>query len=351
MTEARGSGPPLRRSHGEGAAASRGDGAGSRTEPARADARRNVLTIVGPTAVGKTAVALAVAERLAGEIVSADSRQIFRGMDIGTAKPTAAERARVRHHMIDIVDPTESYDASRYAEDAESVIGSLIAGGIEPIVVGGTGFYLASLFEGLFEGAGRNDRAREELRARLEREGPEALHRELKGVDPESADRIHPKDAARILRALEVFRSTGRPLTEWHRRGTRPVQYRAHYVALTMDRGALHARIERRVDAMIGAGLVDEIRRLVAAGRLRQGSQAASAVGYRELLPLVAGSGGVDRDALAAAVERIKTSTRRYAKRQLTWFSQLPNVSWIDVGNLDAEESAREVLVRWGRSA
>jgi tRNA dimethylallyltransferase len=349
MTDLPGNESSNRLSHGGGSG--RHDAAGRDRGSGRDDGRREVLTIVGPTAVGKTAVAIAVAERLGGQIVSADSRQIFRGMDIGTAKPTAAERARVPHHMIDIVDPTDAYDASRFAADAESVIGRLIEDGIEPIVVGGTGFYLASLFEGLFEGVGRDDDARDQLRARLERDGPVALHWELAEIDPQAAERIHPNDAARIVRALEVYHSTGRPLSEWHRRGTRAPAYRARYTALTMDRGALVVRIERRVDAMMEAGLLEEARGLVAAGLLREGTQAASAVGYRELLPLVTGAGNIDPDALAAAVERIKTSTRRYAKRQVTWFSQLPGISWIDVGDLDLEGAAGEVMDRWGKAA
>jgi tRNA dimethylallyltransferase len=329
--------PSLRRSHGGG------DGD-------RGDGRREILTIVGPTAVGKTAVAIAVAKRLGGAIVSADSRQIFRGMDIGTAKPTAAERAQVPHHMIDIVDPTDDYDASRYATDAERVIARLIEDRTEPIVVGGTGFYLASLFEGLFEGVGRDDDARGALQARLDREGPVALHAELAEIDPEAAERIHPNDASRIVRALEVFRSTGRPLSEWHQGQARTPEYRARYVALTMDRGALVVRIERRVDAMMDAGLLDEVRGLVDAGLLREGTQAASAVGYRELLPLVSEAASADPEGLAQAVERIKTSTRRYAKRQVTWFSQLPGITWIDVGDLDRDGAAREVLAAWGHA-
>jgi len=335
-----GSASPIRRSRG-----SAGGGAGS------GDGPREILTIVGPTGVGKTAVAVAVAKRLRAEIVSADSRQIFRGMDIGTAKPTAAERADVLHHMIDIVDPTDAYDASRFASDAERVIARLLGGGIEPIVVGGTGFYLASLFEGLFEGAGRDDDAREELRARLEREGAAALHRELAEVDPAAAKRIHPNDAARIVRALEVFRSTGRPLSEWQSDPTRTPGYRARYVALTMDRGSLNTLIERRVEAMMEAGLLEEVRRLVASGQLREGTQAASAVGYRELIPLVEDPAAVDPDDLAAAIEEIKRNTRRYAKRQVTWFSQLPGATWLDVGDFDAEEAAGEVLARWREAA
>jgi len=309
--------------------------------------RREVLTIVGPTAVGKTSVAIAVARTLSGEIVSADSRQVYRGMDVGTAKPTAAERALVPHHLIDVVEPSEPYDAARYADDAERVIGGLLAAGVEPIVAGGTGFYLASLFEGLFDGARRNETVRDELRSRLAREGAAALHRELSRVDPESAERIHPNDAARIVRALEVHRATGRALSAWQAGGTREPKYRPRYVGLTMDRERLSSRIGRRVDAMMAAGLLDEVRLLVGSGRLREGTQAASAVGYRELIPLVAGSTEPDPERLAEAVRRIKVNTRRYSKRQMTWFSRAAGVTWIDIGDLDAEAAARAVVAAW----
>jgi len=317
-----------------------------RAEPrgAARDARRcpRVVTIVGPTAVGKTGVALLVAARLGGEIVSADSRQIYRGMDIGTAKPTADEQRAVGHHLIDIVDPSERYDAARFAADAESVITVLRASGIQPVVVGGTGFYLASLFEGLFECPEKDESVRAEMAARLARDGVPALREELARVDPESAARIHPNDAARIVRALEVHVLTGRTLTEWHAGARREAVYAPRYFGLSVPRRSLHQRIERRVDQMMAAGLLQEVDALRTSGRLLPGMPGASAVGYRELLAL----GSHDPGAVAAAVRSIKTSTRRYAKRQMTWFRAIEGIEWLDVEALGTEGAAAEIVRR-----
>jgi tRNA dimethylallyltransferase len=313
------------------------------------DSRRRILTIVGPTAAGKTAVAILVARELGGEIVSADSRQIYRGMDVGTAKPTAAERSAVRHHLIDIVDPADVYDAARFAEDAEAAIGRLLDAGVEPIIVGGTGFYVSTLFEGLFEGPGRDERIRSELKARAAEEGGEGLHRELAAVDPASASRIHPNDTSRVVRALEVYRMTGAPLSEWHAGGARTPRYAASYFGLTMPREELYARIEARVDAMLEAGLPDEVRSLVASGRLAPGMPGASAVGYRELLPAVVGEGG-GPEALADAVSLVKRNTRRFAKRQATWFAGVGNVVPVDVAALGVRGAADAIVDGWRRA-
>jgi tRNA dimethylallyltransferase len=307
--------------------------------------RAPVLTIMGPTAVGKTAVALLVAARAGAEIVSADSRQIYRGMDVGTAKPTPEERSRVRHHLIDIVEPSERYDAARFAADAERVISGLLAASVAPLVVGGTGFYLESLYEGLFEGPERDDAVRGELELRLAAEGPEALHEALGRVDPGAAARIHPRDASRIVRALEVFRATGTPMSKWLEGPRRTPSYRPLYVGITMPRRALHERIGLRVEHMFRSGLTKEVKALRAGGRLLPGMPAASAVGYRELLELDdAALGSPEGEAVARAAERIATSTRRYAKRQLTWFRSLPGVRWLDVQELGVEGVAEETL-------
>ena len=307
---------------------------------------RAVLTIVGPTAVGKTGVALIVARALGAEIVSADSRQIYRGMDIGTAKPTREEQAQVRHHLIDIVDPCERYDAARFAADAEAVIARLFAAGVKPIVVGGTGFYLASLYEGLFEGPERDESVRSDLERRLAADGPAALHAELARVDPAAAERIHPRDPSRIIRALELYRATGRTLSEWHAGSRRTPAYVPRYVGLAMPRRTLRERIGLRVDRMMAEGLPREVASLRADRRLLPGMPAASAVGYREILEL---GDAPDAAGLAGAAERIKTSTRRYAKRQLTWFRARPDVRWIDVAAGGVEGAAREILSSYFR--
>lgn len=301
--------------------------------------RRAVLTIVGPTGVGKTSVGLLVARALGGEIVSADSRQVYRGMDTGTAKPTAHELAVARHHLIDVVEPSETYDAARFAAAAERAIGDIIASGAEPLVVGGTGFYIESLFEGLFEGPGRDQDVRTELNEKLSEKGSAALHAELADVDPETAARLHPNDGARIVRALEVYVSTGTPLSVWHLHDRREPVYAPLYVGITMPREALCARIDRRVDSMMRDGLLTEVRALVETRRLAPDMPGASAVGYRELLPIVLG----ENDDLAAAVESIKRNTRRYAKRQLTWFSAIPDLTWFDLSKMGPEEAARDI--------
>lgn len=300
------------------------------------EARPVIPAIVGPTGVGKTDVAILVARACGGEIVSADSRQVYRGMDVGTAKPTRDQRALVPHHLIDIIEPSEIYDAARFAGDAEAIMRELLAAGRVPIVVGGTGFYLASLFSGLFEGPGRDEDLRQALSRRLAREGSAALHAELTELDPEAARRLHPNDAARIVRALEVSLSSGVPLSKWQAGSRRTPAFAARYFGLTMEREALYERIEERVDRMMAGGLLEEIRALLSSGRLAPGSPGGSAVGYRELMAVATG----DSEDLRAAVLAVKRNTRRYAKRQLTWFSSLSDVTWFDVGGMRPERAA-----------
>jgi tRNA dimethylallyltransferase len=306
--------------------------------------RQEVLTVVGPTAVGKTAVAMTLARSMGAEIVSADSRQVYRGMDVGTAKPTSQERKLVRHHLIDIVDPFEDYDAARFAVDAEKAIADITARGLAPLVVGGTGFYVASLFEGLFEGPGRDPEVRANLAERAATEGVAVLHGELADVDPASAERIHCNDASRIVRALEVYATTGTPLSEWHAGPGRTPAFTARYVGLTLPRERLRTRIDRRVDAMVAGGLLDEVERLVSTGALSSAMPAANAVGYREVLPIVEGGEGN----IGEAVELIKRNTRRYPKRQMTWFQAIEGIEWFDLDGLTPDEAARAVLASAG---
>jgi tRNA dimethylallyltransferase len=298
-----------------------------------------ITVLVGPTAVGKTTVGILVARSVGGEIVSADSRQVYRGMDVGTAKPTAEELAACPHHLIDLVEPYEQYDAARYAADAEVDIGRLLGEGKTPLVVGGTGFYIESLFEGLFEGPGRDESVREELNERLDSQGSQALHDELSTVDAATATRLHPNDASRIVRALEVYLTTGRPLSSWHKGERRHPAFTATYFGLTIPRERLYERIDARVDAMMESGLLEEVRALVDSGRLAAGMPGASAVGYRELLPVVSGEEDLD-----VAVDAIKRNTRRYAKRQLTWFSAIYGLTWLDLSILSIEEAAARIV-------
>ena len=305
-----------------------------------ANSRPEVLTVVGPTAVGKTAVSLALARSLGGEIVSADSRQIYREMDIGTAKPTADERRLVRHHLIDIIDPSETYDAVRFAADAEKAMVDIIARGATPLVVGGTGFYVASLFQGLFEGPGRDPELRAGLTERAASEGVRVLHQELKEVDPEAAKRIHVNDSFRVIRALEVYATTGRSLSKWQEEPVRAAAFSARYVRLTLSREPLYERIDRRVDAMMANGLLEEIEALVSRGVLSSDMPAASAVGYRELLPIVERGEGSTTD----AVSLIKRNSRRYAKRQMTWLRSIEDAEWVELDDRTPDEAAAAIL-------
>lgn len=284
-----------------------------------------IVVITGPTASGKTALGVALAQRLGGEVVSADSMQIYRGMDIGTAKPTPEEMQGVPHHMIDIADPAENYSVSRYAAQAAACVDDILARGKLPIVVGGTGLYIDSLIAGRTFADGTADTAlRQELSERYDEIGGEGLLGELRKVDPERAARLHPADKKRIVRAMEVYILTGKTITQ-HDAETRavPPRYDAAKIALDFaDRQDLYDRIDRRVDAMVRQGLFDEVRALLAAG-VPADCTAMQAIGYKELAAAVSGQGD-----LAAAVEEVKLRTRQYAKRQLTWFRRNKETHW-----------------------
>ncbi len=278
-----------------------------------------LTAIVGPTAVGKTALAVAMAARVGGEIVSADSRQVYRQMDIGTAKPTAAERAAAPHHLIDIVDPDEEFSLATYQELALAAIDDIAARGRVPLLVGGTGQYLAALLEGW-----QIPRVppQPELRAALEREaaerGAEALHARLAAVDPVAAARIPPANLRRVIRALEVHAVTGRPISDQQTRVPPPFAVRT--IWLTRPRDELYARADARVDAMVAAGLADEV-----AGLLRRGYgwelPAMSSLGYAQLRPYLEGAAS-----LADCVERLKFDTHAFIRRQGAWFRRLPGL-------------------------
>lgn len=286
-----------------------------------------MLCIVGPTATGKTRLSVALAQRLGAEIVSCDSMQLYRGMDVGTAKPTAQEMGGVPHHMISCVDPREEFSVSRYVELADRCVQDSFARGKPVIVVGGTGLYVDSLVAGRefapFPQTGR----REALTARAEKEGIEPLMQELRAVDPEAAESIHPSNQKRVIRALEVYLETGKTITQ-HNRETRsrPPKYRPVWIGLDyVNRSALYARIDARVDEMFAQGLVDEVRRLLDDG-VPERATSMQAIGYKELTAFLRGEGTED-----AAREQIKLASRRYAKRQRTWFRRNPDVRWIDL--------------------
>ncbi len=285
-----------------------------------------LVVITGPTASGKTALGVALAQRLGGEVVSADSMQIYCGMDIGTAKPTPEEMQGVPHHMIDIADPAENYSVSRYAAEAAACVDDILARGKLPIVVGGTGLYIDSLIAGRTFADGTADTAlRQELNERYDEIGGEGLLGELRKVDPERAQKLHAADKKRIVRAMEVYILTGKTITQ-HDAETRarPPRYDAARIALDFtERADLYARIDRRVDAMVEAGLFDEVRALLASG-VPGDCTAMQAIGYKEIAAALRGECSRED-----AVETVKRESCRYAKRQLTWFRRNPAIHWI----------------------
>ena len=294
-----------------------------------------VVAVVGPTATGKTALALGIAERLDGEIVNADALQAYRGMDIGTAKPTVEERARVPHHLIDVLDPEERYSAGEFARRAREAIGEIRARGRRPLVVGGSGLYQRALFEGLAPVPPGDPAVRRSLRERLAAEGLEALRAELAAVDPPTAARLAPGDGQRVLRALEVARVTGVPLSTWIERQPLPRErLPAIHVGLTLPRPVLYDAIARRATRMVEEGWVGEVERLLAAG-VTPDAPGFQAIGYRQIARHVAGE-----TTLAEAVEETVRATRRYAKRQLTWFRKEPHVTWFDAREIAPEASS-----------
>lgn len=301
-------------------------------------AKPRIVAVVGPTASGKTALSIALAKRLGGEIVSCDSMQIYRGMDIGTAKPDMAERDGVPHHLIDIVDPDAAFDASDYVTAAETAVQDILSRGKTPIFCGGTGLYLDSFLRGGFCETADSPELRAELTRRAEQIGNEAIHAELRTVDPESAEAIHPNNVRRVIRALEVYHATGVTKSQLDRqsREAEP-RYDARVLAIRFaDREQLYKRIDMRVDIMLEMGLLDEVKRLYEAGVFERSRTAAQAIGYKELLGYIRGV-----TPLEEAVDDLKRATRRYAKRQLTWFGAHKDVIWLD---RDESTSADELL-------
>ncbi|MDR7499318.1 MAG: tRNA (adenosine(37)-N6)-dimethylallyltransferase MiaA, partial [Armatimonadota bacterium] len=294
-----------------------------------------LVVICGPTAVGKTAAAVALAARLGAEIVAADSRTVYRYMDIGTAKPSVEQRRAVPHHLLDIADPDEVVTLARYRDLALEAIRQIRGRGRVPLLVGGTGLYIRAVVNGFAIPAVAPDW---ELRRRLEAleaSAPGTLYTRLCRVDPAAAARIHPRNLRRVIRALEVYERTGAPISQLQRRGD-PVG-RVVQVGLTMDRAALYRRIDERADSQIAAGLVDEVRDLLRRGYAPT-LPAMSGVGYKEIVAHLTG-----QVSLEEAVRRLKRNTRRLAKRQYTWFRADPRIRWIDVDQWSADEVARRI--------
>lgn len=290
------------------------------------------VILVGPTATGKTAAAVELAERLDGEILNADSMQVYIGMDIGTAKPHSSERARVPFHLLDVVTPDTPYSVADWKASAEAAIEAIVARGKRPIVCGGTGLYIRALLDDWSLAETPADTTlRESLRQQAEADGAPALHARLAQADPQTAERLHPNDVVRIVRALEVFLRTGQPISvfQYRDRAVRP-ERPAHRLGLTLPRPELYARIERRIEEMISAGLEAETRSLLARGYATSLTPLRS-LGYKEMIAYLQG----DTD-LTRTIQDIKQNTRRFAKRQQTWFRADPQILWLDVSALSS---------------
>lgn len=316
-----------------------------------------LLVIGGPTATGKTAAAIRVARSVGGEIVSADSMQIYRGLNIGTAKPTAAERAAARFHLVDCVDIDQPYTVADFQRDAEAAIRQIHGRGLLPILCGGTGLYIRAVLEGFSFPAAEpaaQARVRRELEEQLGASGAPSMHARLSRVDPISAQRISPNDARRIVRALEVFLLTGEPMAPRRRvDGARGRSYNVRYFVLNRPRPALYAAIDSRVDRMLQSGWLDEVGRVHAAGHDR-GLQALQAIGYRHLLQWLDAAGKSSPPTAEAPsaihdaelIETIKRDTRRFAKRQLTWFRREPGAQWLQWADEQDYNAAVRHLLR-----
>ena len=304
---------------------------------------KKLIVICGPTATGKTRLGVALAQRLGGEVVSADSMQVYRDMVIGTARPTEEEMEGVPHHMMGIADPAENYSVARYVREATACVEDIFRRGKQPIVVGGTGLYLDALCQGREFSDFRPAGARARLQAQAAQGGLGELWADLQRIDPQAAQTLHPNDEKRIIRALEVWYDTGKTISQ-HNRETRdrPPRYQAVTIALTYrDRQDLYRRIDQRVDQMMARGLAGEVRALLAAGVPREGT-AMQAIGYKELVQAVSTGGD-----LAAAAEEIKLRSRQYAKRQLTWFRRNQAAKWLFWGEDPDFEKARRTSTEY----
>jgi len=289
--------------------------------------KQKILAVVGPTASGKTSLAIRLAQKLNGEIVSSDSMQIYRRMQIGTAAPTVGEMQGIPHHMIGIAEPDEPFSCADYTDRARECIRDIASRGKMPILCGGTGLYLDSLlWVSAFSEAEGSDEVRAALQQFAQQNGIEALHRRLAEADPEAAEAIHPNNVRRVIRALEIFETTGITKTEWDRRSlAREPNYDAKIVVLDFrDRQMLYDRIDRRVTVMMEEGLVQEVRALYDHGFLDSRCVASQAIGYKEFLPYFSGEISLEQ-----AADQIRLSTRRYAKRQLTWFRRYTDALWL----------------------
>lgn len=297
----------------------------------------NIICIAGPTASGKTALSIALAKELDGEIVSCDSMQVYKRMDIGTAKPTAEEMENIPHHMLSVAEPWEDFSVGKYCDLAAPIVDDILARGKPAIIVGGTGLYMDALIRGNDFAPVPSTGCRERLEQQAEQCGIESVIEQLRAVDPESAARLHPSDRKRIIRAMEVYLETGESITE-HNRKTQllPPRYTPVWFALEdAQRATLYERIDRRVEVMLQQGLIDEIRALLAEG-VPENCTAMQAIGYKEFVDAIRG-----RSSMETATALVQQSSRKYAKRQLTWFRRNPAIHWL---RREANEGSSQIL-------
>lgn len=289
--------------------------------------KEQLLVIVGPTAVGKTALSIDLAKKLSGEIISGDSMQVYKGMDIGTAKITEKEMESIPHYLIDIIYPHESFSVADFQHKARTLITEINHRGKLPMIVGGTGLYVQSvIYEYQFSEAQKDHSLRVELEEYAEEYGNEALHQRLKSIDPITAERLHPNDVKRVIRAIEIYELTGKPMAEFQQRAPES-PYELCLLGLTMERSVLYDRINHRVDLMMEQGLVDEVKRLLEEG-YHKNLQSMQGIGYKEMVEYLEGTISLDE-----AVELIKKNSRNFAKRQLTWFRSMKDIAWLDMTN------------------
>ena len=300
-----------------------------------------ILVIVGPTAVGKTRIAIELAKELNGEIISADSRQIYKGMDIGTAKPSKDEQAAVKHHMLNVVEPDEHFSVGEYKRNAEKIIEGIWQRKRLPIIAGGTGLYIRAVIDGLWEGPKADYELRDKLKKEEETFGKGYLYKKLKEVDPETAEKTKPNDLVRIVRSLEVYYKEGKTISHFHRlHGFQEKNYNIMFIGLTMDRGRLYKKIEERVDEMINSGLIDEVKALLKK-EYNENISSMTGVGYRQAIGYLKGDYNLEE-----AVRFIKRDTKRYAKRQYTWFNKDKRIEWSNIDDIDIKLLAQDIKKR-----
>ncbi|MBO8127624.1 MAG: tRNA (adenosine(37)-N6)-dimethylallyltransferase MiaA [Peptococcaceae bacterium] len=307
----------------------------------RKNDRPLLVVIAGPTATGKTDVGIEVAARIGGEVISADSMMVYKGMDIGTAKPTIEERRGVPHHLIDVIRPDEDFSVAVYQDLAEKAIAGVAARSRMPLLVGGTGLYIRSVIEPYHFAVPSNPELRRQLSEEARICGREVLHRRLAAVDPETAARVHPNNVRRIIRALEVYYQTGRPLSQFHECDRRrETKYNLLMFGLYLERELLYKRIEKRVDKMVEQGLVDEVKRLLQQGYGRD-LVSMQGLGYKEIIYYLEGETTLDE-----AIRILKRNTRRFAKRQFTWFRRDKRIRWINMAEQGGVTGAAEEIIK-----